>query len=370
MAVDVLFANAYKESLTIGALNAAWAANTTTGSQGQGYANNTAFVDTSPCGAYNFWGRPGLWNSIPYMNTPVGNLLVTDTDGYSNGAYCAWTVPAGATLAKFTLWGPGASSGASQCCGFTPSGATGAVAVVITPVTPGEVYCLCAGCADTWAPPVCVCASWCPGGVARGEGVASRIFGPGMCNVCAEGGRPSIFANVKARAQCMGYGTSFNCCRWTHYPYSSTGGSCICNDYMVCFAGSCDSCGPMGALYDRERNAYGTSRGMVYRIPSIFQGYDYTSDNYGCFYTVLPYDATPGTTNSGYDCRCLVNTNYSVTSPSCHAAGIGIHRKKEGGTAYVSCVPGLGGYFTHAMGGCTSLCGDNGRNGAVCVQWI
>ena len=151
---DVLIYNAIKENTRL-----------------QTLYNSLSYVATDPVAASVFTsnlsgailptsttGLPGgstagdpstYWCKIPQMTGATGSVKVCDASGYYRcGASCTWTVPAGVTCAQFQLWGPGGGSMAPCCCGLQPFGSTGAYATAIMPVTAGNVYTLCAGCAQ------------------------------------------------------------------------------------------------------------------------------------------------------------------------------------------------------------------------------
>ena len=63
--------------------------------------------------------HPELWGLIPTQpnngSTFNNGLKVCNTDaGFGCGTECTWTVPAGATCARFQAWGAGAGSGSSH----------------------------------------------------------------------------------------------------------------------------------------------------------------------------------------------------------------------------------------------------------------
>ena len=127
------------------------------------------------------------WANIPTLaNTAANSLLIFDSTGQGRcGICCLWTVPAGATFARFEIWGAGAASKGNVCCGLTMFGGSGAYASVILPVVPGCQYTLCAGCAE------CCCYYCTQGSISSGQGCASFVNGFGLNNFCADGGDPS-----------------------------------------------------------------------------------------------------------------------------------------------------------------------------------
>jgi hypothetical protein len=127
-----------------------------------------------------------LWANIPTLANTVGDSLrIFDTVEGRCGICCEWVVPAGATFARFEIWGAGAASKGNRCCGITMFGGSGAYASVILPVVPGCSYTLCAGCAE------CCCYCCTSGTLSAGSGCASFVNGYGLSNFCADGGDPN-----------------------------------------------------------------------------------------------------------------------------------------------------------------------------------
>jgi hypothetical protein len=147
-----------------------------------------------------------LWANIPTLPSVTGGTTVYDnTTGNGNcGVCCQWTVPAGATYARFQIWGAGAASKGNLCCHLSMWGGSGAYASVILPVVPGCQYTLCAGCAA-------FCCYYCTQGTdTAGGGCMSYVTGYGLNNFCADGGDPSAANWLTRVAQgsnggCLGY---------------------------------------------------------------------------------------------------------------------------------------------------------------------
>jgi hypothetical protein len=288
------------------------------------------------------------WKNIPLLINPTGCLCVYDATAAGQnrcGASCSWTVPGATTKAQFQMWGAGAGSGMGCCCGGSNFGATGAYATVIIDVTPGQVYTLCAGCANC-----------CYVQRAQNSGYnnsSSWVQGPNLCNVCAMGG----FAGLYRQMQIL----KFICttCRY-QVPGCQDAGACICNtgtDY--CFSNSCASCGFIPYTVDRESTFYGCTTqavNQVWGFPSVMSEACWDTNHFGYFRTP-PIINVCHVPQPGSPC-C-----FNWTSASC------------GGCLCQGCFnvmpwPGMGGFGTHMMGGCTvTISGDAGRAGMVRVTW-
>jgi len=282
----------------------------------------------------------GYWSCIPSLTGASLGFKVCDTSAQFNcGFCCAWTVPAGVTRARFQIWGAGGGSGAGCCCGGSPFGSTGAYASVIIPVTAGNTYTLCAGCAFCCFPSV--------GTQGRIAGCPSWVQGAGLCNFCANGGQGRLGNWMAMYGKC-------NVCRISTLA-CNYGGPCICNvgsDY--CFASSCSTGGTIpyvpGASYFGTTTS-STSPSIVYGIRGMWPCFRLTSNNYGC-------ERHPPIYGFNYSSMC----NPTYTSGTCCGY---VCRAANGYLPY----PGAGGFYTKVMGGSTGTCGDMGRMGMVCVTY-
>jgi len=283
----------------------------------------------------------GYWALIPGLTGASQGFKVCDTNAQFNcGATCTWTVPAGVTRARFQLWGAGGGSGSMFCCGGSPFGATGAYASVIIPVTAGNSYTICSGCAFCCFP---------QRGISQGRlpGCPSFVTGTGLCNFCANGGQGRMgnwmAAYGRTNTNRLGFVNQNNagpcfCCYGTHY----------------CFSNSCATCGqiphvPGAAYFGTTTSASAPS--IVYGIRGMWPSICFDGNHYGheCHPPIYGFESTSqcnptysSGTCCGYNCRA--------------AAG------------YLN-VPGAGGFYTHAMGGNYGTCGDMGRMGMVCVTY-
>jgi hypothetical protein len=296
-------------------------------------------------------GNFSLWCLIPEVpddgsswtsGTTCGSLKVCDTTGYYRcGANCTWTVPSGASCARFQLWGAGAPSGSACCCGFSPIGGNGAYASVIMAVTPGNSYTLCAGCA------YCCFATR---STSNADGCASYVTGSGLTNFCAEGGEGNLFCEAKTR-QSEGA---------TQNSYCMYLGACICNSGSdTCYTGG-HTC-QIGCTDNQWSNKYGFMRSCKTYFGSA-TGATVAGVN-GMFSSMAV-----GHRSCTYFWAAPI---YGFPTTSCCASGWnsscgGCYRSAQNGYRQI---PGVGGWGTMQCGGQTQYCGDAGRMGMVCVTW-
>jgi hypothetical protein len=288
--------------------------------------------------------RTSFYDCIPDLEGASDGFKVCDTAAQFNcGACCAWTVPAGVTRARFQLWGAGGGANKGPCCcGDAPFGSTGAYASVIIPVTEGCTYTLCSGCAFC-------CFASSTSGAQRIPGCPSWVTGSGLCNFCANGGQGSLgnwMAALGRSSPCQVSAVNFTAC-----------GARICNSGGdLCGAGSCSNTGAIiqhvpGAAY------FGTTTSesfpsIVYGIRGMWPCYCATANNYGCQKHAPIY---------GFVSTSQCNPGYS--SGTC----CGFVCRAAAGFLQI---PGAGGFYSHAMAGSNTLCGDMGRMGMVCVSFL
>lgn len=94
------------------------------------------------------------WSITVNSGNPFNTIYVYNTSINSagnGGQCCLWTVPAGATWAKFEMWGGGGGGGAACCC-MAPmqSGSSGDYARITCRVVPGATFTVCAGGSTQW----------------------------------------------------------------------------------------------------------------------------------------------------------------------------------------------------------------------------
>jgi hypothetical protein len=276
----------------------------------------------------------------------------SDTWKCGVGATCSWTVPAGATRAKFQAWGAGMGSNPGCCCGGQSFSGNGAYAEIVIDVTPGDVYSLCAGCS---------CQKWCCSNDVPGEGCMSGVTGPGICCFKADG-HFCYNANCDSmngmRCQ-VGAGAA---CRRFQSPHCTQSGPCWCGLGEYCYDNSCSTCGVVPVYANCCYNNYcicacsnvNPVHGGAYGHRGIIGGGCLNTDNYG--YHVRPpiIDADTGLKYLG-GCFCQSFTS-NCCCGGCNGSGWPHH-------------PGLGGVGTHTMGGNNNHKGDVGRGGMIQVSW-
>ena len=290
---------------------------------------------------------PEKWTCMYGGEGWTGGFKVCDATGYFRcGTSCTWTVPSGITKARFQLWGAGGGANhPSRCCGFALFGSTGAYLSVIIPVSAGQSYNLCGGCAYC-----CWGEAW--SSASRLRGCPSYVTGPGLCYVCAEGGDGSMgmYYGMRMGKQNPCYGPCMN----NAGNNGEWGRVCNCGS-MACFTGG-NSGGFIEYLsgsgyYGTTAVASPTAENVIYGLRGQWSRWCIHDNNYGCFYhpKVIGFEE-------------VTNCVQSFTSPSCCGGG---WRAQSG---YLQ-VPSSGGWMSHAMGGCVSMCGDAGRMGMVCVSY-
>jgi len=356
MAADVLLYNALNESnrFLINAnatldTNIAAQNSLCTAAQNTINTNGPAFATIAGPNQANLWC---LIPTLPATGCPwTAGLKVCDTSGCWNcGATCTWTVPAGVTCARFQLWGAGAGSGYGCCCAFTPFGGTGAYASVIIPVTAGNSYTICSGCAHCCRPPQ---AGY--GNVNGYQGCPSYVTGTGLSNFCAEGGESSIGCQLQTRSIC---GISQGYCMFL--------GGCVCDNNSVCWhpdisSGGQGGTGSPACCFDNMfpmmsscRTYYGSATsGTVYGIRG-----SYGSIAVNCNGTIrVQHPPVYGFASSSC-CCCIITTNYGG---GCSISAIN----------GVMQIPGAGGFANFKCGGGTAgSYGDKGKFGMVCVSYL
>tara|TARA_B100001250_G_scaffold19675_1_gene16806 strand:- start:4959 stop:6002 length:1044 start_codon:yes stop_codon:yes gene_type:complete len=347
MAADVLTYNAIQEinqelkaeaaSLQVGITSAAPATDSSSSSD--------CIEIVKGAGAPN----TGLWCMIPQTaaagGTWTGGFKVCETSTYRRcNAQCTWTVPGGVTCARFQIWGAGGGSGTSCCCGGSPNAGSGAYASVIIPVTAGDSYNLCAGCAYC---------CYTERSQMTQDGQQSYVTGTGLTNFCAEGGESNIMCEVKTRQQCV-QNLNDAYCMWM--------GSCICNtgtDYCSHNTETGGVAYPEGyrdAHYQSTASCktyFGeATTGDVWGVPGQFSyaHYDHGSNNF-CVWSPGVY----GFPTESCCCYDFHNDNGGCCYQACYCA----HQ-----------IPGAGAFGYSTCGGDTNGCADIGRMGMVCVSYL
>lgn len=313
-------------------------------------------------------GSECLAGTNPSTGTEYAGFKVCGTN-FTVGAVCTWTVPAGATIARFQLWGAGGRSGSGCCCGGSTWGTNGAYASIIIPVTPGCQYTLSAACGCNLP------TKWNTGGAPTRSSPTS-VIGAGLCNVCAMSGLDTSHWCIMAYDLGSSYFTN-GCCRWSATDCFAAGG-CICNGGNdFCFSNSCSSCGCIGYSCSNTTRFYGCAAGalncaainlmygsQVAGIPGLNGSMCFDTNFYGNATAAPIY---------GYNKTCaaeVICANDGTTRGGlcCNHCGYAYRR-----------YPGAGGTVSWLFGGCTITCdpsgcviccgGDIGRSGMVCVTY-
>lgn len=286
-----------------------------------------------------------LWTQIPGLTgASQGFKVCNTTASFNYGKCCQWTVPAGATCARFQIWGAGGGSSIGRCCGGSPFGSSGAYASVIIPVTAASTYTLCAGCANICIP----CnANYNNSASGRFPGCPSYVTGTGLNNFCANGGQGRLGTWMAA------YGRT-NTARLAKYNYSSAGPCFCCLGVHYCFSSSCATCGTIpyvpGASYFGTTTS-ATSPSIVYGVRGMWPSICFDTNHYGCQVHAPIYGFEASS-------QCCLNWTSSCCGGGFSAAN-----------GYLQ-IPGAGGFASTNMGGCwNSIRGDFGRMGMVCVTY-
>lgn len=268
------------------------------------------------------------------------------------GATCTWTVPAGATRAKFQAWGAGRGSNPACCCGGQSYSGNGAYAEIVIDVTAGDSYTLCAGCS---------CQRWCCSNDVPGEGCMSGVTGPGICCFKADGNYcyTDNCDSMNGMRCNIGAGSA---CRRFQNPYCTSSGPCWCSLGEYCYDNSCATCGVIPAYPNCCYNTYcicacsdrNPVHGVQHGHRGIIGGGCLDTNNYG--YHVRPpiINADTGLKFTG-GCWCQSFSSGSECG-GCNGSNWNHH-------------PGMGGVGTHVMGGSNSHKGDVGRGGMIQVSW-
>ena len=276
------------------------------------------------------------------------------------GANCTWTVPAGATCARFQLWGAGQGSNPGCCCGGSPGGANGAYTEMTIKVTPGDSYIICAGCSQGSA---CCCSAYDPG-----YGCMSYVTGNGICCLKADGEfcyntNCESFRCVKVCTGSAGSG-----CWYWGSQYCTNAGHCWCSKGEYCAVG-CATCGVVpvyancwtsggGQYCNCATTACDVTSGEAYGHRGLIGGGCFDTNHYG--YHIRPPSIDADTGKMFADtcgCYCLGNWTSGNCCGGVLANSWGAH-------------PGMGGYGTHVMGGANQFYGGVGKGGMVQVSWV
>tara|TARA_B100001113_G_C21113170_1_gene624177 strand:- start:809 stop:1939 length:1131 start_codon:yes stop_codon:yes gene_type:complete len=292
-----------------------------------------------------------------------GLKVCDDTGYYRCGRNCTWTVPSGVTCARFQIWGPGSSSGSGCCCGVGMPGTSGAYASVIIPVTAGDSYILCAGCA--------YCCYGCFSNIQ--PGTPSYVQGNNLSNYCVKGGDNCWCRMVKDYGQCAGLECLYTSCMYqTFFSLCPTN----VNDMCLCDGIPSNSHG-RGGQYDNNRNQcpmiankcvgwYGSA------TDTTVNGNDGSADIYAyCGMYSQYFRRQSGGWGIKYPpvygfLGCWDDYERCCTEACCFYQS-GCCRQAQNGYRQVPSGPGA---ISLKCGGHTNdPFGDSGRMGMVCVSW-
>ena len=352
MAIDVLTYNALQENnqeLKQELADLTEQVDTISGGGGGG-APAGANPNTLAIVEYSSMLQANQWCRIPENPTEgswTNGFKVCDATGYYRcGCNCTWTVPGGTTCVRFQMWGAGGGSTESRCCMFSPVGDTGAYQSIIMPVTSGNSYTMCAGCAHC-----CYAGS---DGYNQQRGNPSYIQGPGLTNFCVEGGWSScIYKQI--------------CDRNDQY-FPSKGISCCCNWLNGCICRS----GATVCSADWETPGLGYPDGYyaTYMPWLACQVCALGSATTGDIWRIRG-QSSMAQHDWSYPMRWYSATVYGYPQYCCGRGGCYICNSCGGHCqsawpAGIRPMPGTGGWGTSSCGGnCT--CGDSGRMGMICV---
>tara|TARA_B100002019_G_scaffold202797_1_gene175805 strand:+ start:418 stop:1887 length:1470 start_codon:yes stop_codon:yes gene_type:complete len=293
-------------------------------------------------------------SNTDYIKVCGGNWMTGE------GANCTWTVPAGATCARFQLWGAGQGSNPGCCCGGSPGGSNGAYTEMTIKVTPGDSYVICAGCSQGSA---CCCSAYDPG-----YGCMSYVTGNGICCLKADG---EFCYNTHCESfRCVNVctGSSGGGCWYWGSQYCTNAGHCWCSKSEYCAVG-CSTCGVVpvygncwtsggGQYCNCATTACDVTSGEAHGHRGLIGGGCFDTNHYGYHIRPPSIDADTGQMFSDTTgCYCLGNWTSGNCCGGVLANGWGAH-------------PGMGGYATHVMGGANQFYGGLGKGGMVQVSWV
>ena len=282
---------------------------------------------------------------------------------FGEGGSCTWTVPNGATRAKFQVWGAGGGSNPGCWGGVRRGGPTGAYAEATMTVSPGDTYTICSGCS---------CNQYLCSNSQPGPGCMSGVTGPGICCLSAHGGhctsgspRQSMYY-LRQTGQVVG-GPGGGCCRFESF-YCTSSGPCWCSNGEYCYDNSCATCGVVAMYPDCCNFTNGCScinldaaycitglSGINRTVRGLLGGGCLDTNNYGYHIRPPVIDADTGLCFCG-GCRCA-SFSSGTCCGGCNGRDWLFH-------------PGHGGAHTHIMGGTNEHKSDAGKAGMVQVSWV
>lgn len=282
------------------------------------------------------------------ISSPTGCVVVGDATYYCAGTAgnsCSWTVPAGATMATFQIWGAGGNTSGcchGNCCAIGYWGGSGEYKFVKMRVTPGQTYTLCAG----GACPVGSCYTY-----QDAFGCNSFVCGSNSTCILSCGGFPGCYSS-----SCVNYTGDMP------YPDSVFG------------------CGVWSSNYQAQWfQNYLMCQGQFSRPGARYQGQcqgGFTTNN-----TVIAVGQAPSFVGTWYRCTTTDYAYmYSCTPPIVLCNHTVVRKNYGNGNGYwggcefdsSSCynLPGMGGTPTNwACYSSGSVYGGRGRSGLVIVKY-
>lgn len=276
----------------------------------------------------------------PVVKSHTNGFKVCDTSGYFRcGSSCTWTVPSGVTSVQFQLWGPGGGTSGQCCCGGAPFGPSGSYMVSTVPVTPGQSYCLCSGCA------VCCYANQTTPGLL---GSPTYIVGSNGYSVCAEGG----YSCVPQWNADVGSNVQHSCA----LPTQDGCGPDSCSGWNFCWDSSDDNLYVPHAFSSKTWYVLSAASSVNYGVPGTYPSLCIGPGSLYC--TSCTFSAPV----FGFEnCTC----KHVVGPAMCDGCG-GCHWSAQQGYQQI---PAVGGYAGYVCAGYSSGCGDAGGMGMICVSY-
>ena len=314
-----------------------------------------------------------------------GNMLPTNDGGngagpvgadstydcFNCGCNCNWTVPAGVTKAVFEMWGPGSHTNTECCCSITPFGGSGAYTIFKMDVVPGEVYCICAGCA------ICCCAQQVQLTKTCATFITSSNSTARLC-VCTNGSQTNCIGEWSRSFNAPGYGSS------RMNPPTVNGRTnpswCGASGWAMCKMSSGGSCGgtdPHRVPYvfqdpiqggwkfeckpdDRNITCYGLNG--LWPEMQLGNGNYYHMDTWSRAPFVFRFEETACIQTYGPN-----DVSYNlVGGPHPYQFMAFCEARSEAGFMRI---PGQGGMGGQTTSSCNACGGDRGRSGRVCVYY-
>lgn len=286
-----------------------------------------------------------LPGSNQFIATPTGTVTVGETTYYctASGNCCLWTVPAGASVATFQIWGGGGNAAGcchGACCAAGYFGGTGEYKFIKMRVSPGQTYTLCAG----GAPTVGSCYSY-----SEANGCNSFVCGSNSTCILACGGYTSSYAGCGYLSDPQYPSWAYGCLTWNgnlcrEWFYNQY----MCNGSMMKPAARLDGVNQGGAVTANTVISFG-------QVPSFLGSWHRCSS-----------------TDYAHMCACsapVISATHTVSR-----CPISPGNGYWGGCEFDGCsvfnVPGMGGVPTSwACYSSGPVYGGRGRSGQIIVKY-